>query len=427
MASSPSLRRCCSAQSLSVGGLTITVVDDHGTPVQEATVTLERGGVAVRTLTSTRAGLVSIAVLTPGRYAVLAEQFGYQPVHMRDIDVLGGGVTRVTLRLTPRPPPITTVEEQASNATISGVSRGRTVAGRDLTAFADRPDISGITGYFSEADVPRDGRYGALASGNGLRPGESSLFVDGVRETLLRHPGLPSEAAAPFLFGRDGVSQVTFSGFGANGSGPGTLGSTIGAETAQGGEHFSFRPWATFSGAKFGGNSLDNPGDSNATSIQVGAAMSGSIKGDTASWLVRADYQQLQQPTASPFDAGRATADTSSDLFGAFRAAAQTTGAKDISSWLAPTVRTWKGGSGSGRLDWRFGSSTILAVRAAGASWTETNPLAGIELTSGAGSQLKATDLSAAVILTTGGELWTSETRLGARNSTRESAGAPMP
>ena len=122
--------RSLPAQSLTVGGLTIMVVDERGTPVQEATVTLERGGAVVRSLTATRGGLVAISVLPPGRYAVLAEQFGYQPVRMRDVDVVGGGMTRITIKVTRRPPPITTVEEQASNATMSGASRGRSVTRR---------------------------------------------------------------------------------------------------------------------------------------------------------------------------------------------------------------------------------------------------------------------------------------------------------
>ena len=419
--------RTLPAQSVTVGGLVVSVIDERGNPVQEATVTLERGGVAVRTLTAGRNGIVTVAVLAPGRYTVLAEQFGYQPVRMRDVDVVGGGVTSVSIRVARRPPPITTVEEQASNATISGAGTGRNVLGRDITAFDLRHDISGVPAAFSDADLPRDGRHGVVASGNGLRPLFSSLFVDGVHETLLRHPGLPSEPASAYLFGRDGVNQVTFTGFGSTGTGPGTLGSILGAETARGGERFSVRPWATFSSAKLGGNRLDNPGDSAASSVQGGVAMGGSLKGDTAAWFLRADYQQLQQPTAAPFDIGRATYDTATDLNATIRSAAQALGTKDVTSWLIPTVRTWKGGSASGRLDWRFGSSTLFAVRAGGASWTETNPLAGVELINGAGAQLTATDISSAAELTTGANEWTSETRLGFHSTTRDWTGAAVP
>lgn len=415
------------AQGLTVGGLTAVIVDDRGAPVREASVTLERGGAAVRTITATLGGIASAAVLTPGRYAVLAEQFGYQPVRMRDVDVLGGGMTRITIRLQRRPPPITDVEEQVSNATTTGAPAGRTLSGRAISEFAARHDISGVPAAFADVDAPRDGRSGFLTSGNGLRPGYSSLFVDGVHEALLRHPGLPGDPASAPVFARDGVDQVTVAEFGSDGPGPGTLGSILGARSSHGGEGFTFRPWATFSSAKLGGRTEDNPGDSAATSIQAGVAMGGSIKADTASWFIRADYQQLQQPTASPFDASRTTADSGADLLGSIRTAAQALGHQDVSSWLAPTVRTWKGGSGSGRLDWRFGPSTLLALRAGGASWSEASPQAGTELANGAGAKLTAKDLSVAAALTTGSDAWTSETRIGLRSATRDWTGASLP
>lgn len=415
------------AQVATIGSLTVVVTDDHGTPVSDATVTLERGGKAVRSFQSDHEGMVSIPVLSPARYSVLAEQFGYQPVRMTDVDVVGGGVTRISIRIARRPPPINSVAVVPSNAVISGTSHDLTISGRDLMAFAPRADIGGVPAMLSVADAPRDGRYGLLASGNGLPPTASSLFVDGVHENLLRHPGLPGEPVAPVLFGRDGISDVGFSGLGISGAGPGSIGSTVTAQTRSGGEGFSFRPWATVSSARLGGKSVDNPGDSTATSIQAGVAMGGSLKGDTASWFLRGDYQQLETPSAAPFDAARATTDSSADLNGAIRSAAQALGSRDIASWLAPTVRTWKGGSGEGRLDWRFGASTLLAVRAGGASWTETNPLVGSELVNGAGSSVKATDMSAAAILTVAGEQLTSESRIGVRSSKRDWTGAALP
>jgi carboxypeptidase family protein/TonB-dependent receptor-like protein len=413
-------------QGATVGGLVVTVVDARGAAIFDATVTLEHGGVAVQTQQATRSGEVTFSLLRPGRYTVLAEQLGYQPVRMLAVDVNGGGEARVTLRLTKRPPPINTIEEQPSNATYGGTSQQLRVQGRELHAFDRRHDISGVSSAFSQADVPMDGRQGLLASGNGLRPLYSSLVVDGVPESLLRHPGLPSEPGSTVLFARDGVSEVAFAGFAPLAPTPGTLGSTVSAQTAAGSERFSFRPWATFSSAKLGGNKLDNPGDSTASSIQAGVAMGGPIKGDTASWFLRGDYQQLEQPTAAPFDVARAVSDTSTDLFGAIRTAAQTLGSKDVSSWLVPTVRTWKGATGAGRLDWRFGTSTLLAVRANAASWTETNPLAGAELVNGAGSKLKATDISGAATVTTGAENWNSETRLGVRSAQRDWTGASL-
>ena len=49
-----------------------------------------------------------------------------------------------------------------------------------------------------------------------------------------------------------------------------------------GGGRFTIAPYASFSSAKLGQNKLDNPGDSVASSLQLGASVSGSIVPDTA-------------------------------------------------------------------------------------------------------------------------------------------------
>ena len=415
------------AQSLSVGAVVATILDERGIPMSEVTVTLERSGTGLRTITTDPSGVAAFAVIAPGRYAVLAEEFGYQPVRMPGVIVIGGSTSRVTLRLAHRPPPITGVEEQPANVTFVGTQSGHAAIGDELTMFARRHDISGVPDMFSEANAPRDGREGFVASANGLRPAFSSLIVDGVREALLRHPGLPDEPASAPLFARDGVDQVSYIGNGSSTEWPGTLGAILDAQSRRGSERLTIQPWIAFSGAKLGGRTVDNPGDSSAMSVQGGIAMGGPIKHDTASWFIRAEYQQLRQPAANPFEPGLATADTLADLAGAVRTAAQSLGHEDVSAWLAPAVRTWQGGSGAGRLDWRFGPKTLFAVRAGGAAWSEDNPQAGSEPVNGAGSHLKAQDITAAATLTTGSDTWTSDTRLGVHVSKRDWTGATLP
>ena len=415
------------AQSLTVGGLSATIVDERGAPLRDVTVTLERAGTAVRTIQSDRSGLAVFAVLSPGSYSVLAEEFGYQPVRMRGITVLSGNTSHVSLRLVRRPPPIASVEEQPSNATFTGAQAGDVATGRAVEQFDRRRDITGVPSMFSEVNAPRDGRDGFVAGANGLRPDYSALMVDGVHESLLRHPGLPGEPATAPLFARDGVDQVSYVGFGSGNEWPGVPGAILDAQSRRGSERLTIQPWLAVSGAKLGGRKVDNPGDSNATSVQGGIAIGGPLRHDTASWFVRADYQRLVQAAANPFEAGLATADTTADLAAAVHAAALSHGNVDVGSWLAPAVRTWQGGSGAGRLDWRFGTRTLFAVRAGGAGWTEDNPLAGVDPVNGAGSHLKAQDISAAATLTTGSDAWTSDTRLGVHVSKRDWTGAALP
>ncbi|MGH7523743.1 MAG: carboxypeptidase regulatory-like domain-containing protein, partial [Gemmatimonadales bacterium] len=413
------------AQGLTVGGLTATIVDDRGAPLRGVSITLERDGTAVRTLVADRLGVASYQVVAPGLYSILAEEFGFQPVRMTAIAVIAGSISRVSITLVRRPPPIAAVEERPSNAAYSTSEPFQSVTGTDLLRFDRRTDVTNVAEAFSDADVPRDGRDGLVQSANGLAPRYSSLMVDGVRESLLRHPGLPGEPATAPLFDRNGLEQVVFTGFGSDVDWPATPGATLGAQTARGGEHFEFRPWASFSSAKLGGRSLDNPGDSAATSIRGGVTVGGPIKRDTAAWQVSANYQQLESPAPAPSVADIAGVD-SGNVATAIGAAATAQHA-DVARWLAPTVRTWKGGSGLGRLDWQLGGSTLLAIRAGVASWSEDNPDVGTELVNGAGSRLEARDVSGSASLTTGGSSVTSESRLGVRTSKRDWTGASLP
>lgn len=412
-------------QSLTVGGLTATIVDERGTPMRDVTVTVERSGVAVRTITTDRSGQFTLRILSPGRYSLLAEQLGFQPVRMRDVPIVAGGSTTVTIHLAHRPPPITTVDEQSSTATVVANASGRTVSGNQLEQFDRRRDITGVAEMFSDADVPRDGREGLVASANGLAPRFSSLYVDGVREALLRHPGIPSDPVTAPLFARDGADQVMFSTFGTDAEWPPTLGAVLTSQTTSGGDNFAFRPWFSVGSAKLGGKAIDNPGDSTATSFRGGFSMGGPIKRDTAAWLIRADYQRLQQPGSDPFRIGMAGSD-SGDVRAGIIAHAPSPRA-DLATWVDPTVRTWKGGSGMAKIDWRFGSATLLAIRAGLASWSETNGQIGEDLTSGTGTRLNARDASGAIALTTGGEQVTSETRIGLRTSKRDWFNSALP
>jgi hypothetical protein len=412
------------AQSLTIGSLTATIVDQGNAPLRDVTVTLERNGSPYRTVATNRLGAVTFAGLTPGSYSVLAEELGYQPVRMRGVSVVSNGRSSLTITLVRKPPPITTVDEIPSSARVATTTAERAINGDALHLFARRPDITGTARAFSEADVPLDGRDGLVLSGDGLRPAYSSLVIDGMREALLRHPGIPSEPASAPLFARDGVTQTLFTGFAGSSEWPTSLGALMSADTRSGNGKVFVQPWATFSSAKLGGRGADNPGDSNATSFQAGIALGGSIKRDTASWFISGNYQQIELPTANPFEVGSATTDS----VAAAATALQIPGHQpDASRWLAPTVRSWKSGSASGRLDWRFGSNTALALRAGGASWTEDNPDVGLELVSGAGAHLSAHDVSAAGSLTTGNDNVTSETRLGFHSSKRDWTGAALP
>ena len=409
------------AQSLTTGGLKATISDDRGTPLRGVTVTIEHNGTAFRILETDRAGQVVLRSLPIGRYAVLAEQLGFQPVRSLNAPVVSGAVTSLHIRLVRRPPPINSVTEQPADATIAATTTGETLDARSLALFDRRRDVTDATRARSSVAVPQDGRDGFVASAGGLPPNFSRFMVDGVEETLLRHPGLPGDAASAPLWPRDGIAQALLSSLPQDvefRSAPGTL---LSATSTRGDGAFRIRPYAAFSGAKLGGARADNPADSSATSLEAGVSLGGPLKGDTVTWFLRADYRQLQQPSADPFVIG-ATDPTASIL-----ASAQALGGRDVSAWLAPTVRSWKGGSALGRLDWRVGPRADLALRAGAASWTEANPQAGVEAVNGAGARLEARDVSTSGALTLSGDSWISESRVGVRTAKRDWFGAALP
>ena len=409
------------AQSLTAGGLIATISDDHGAPLKGVTVTIEHGGTAFRILETDRAGQVVVRSIPIGRYHVLAEQLGFQPVRALGASVVSGAVTSLRIRLIRRPPPINSVVEQPAEARIAASTTGETLDSHELSLFDRRRDVTDASRALSSVDAPRDGRDGFVASAGGLRPLFSRLMVDGVEETLLRHPGLPGDAASAPLWSRDGTAQALSSFFPQDVEFRPASGTLLSTTSERGSSAFRFRPYAAFSGAKLGGAHADNPGDSSATSLEAGVSVGGPIKGDTVTWFLRADYRQLEQPSADPFVVG------STNPASGILAAAQRLGGRDVAPWLAPTVRSWKGGSAVGRIDWRLGKRSELAMRAGAASWAEDNPQAGTEPVNGAGARLEARDLSTSVALSVSGDSWLSESRIGVRTAKRDWFGAALP
>ncbi|HEX3927699.1 MAG TPA: TonB-dependent receptor [Gemmatimonadales bacterium] len=413
------------AQSLTVGALSATVVDEHGAPIRDVLVTLERRGAAFRTLTTDHAGNVELPVVTPGDYAILAEQLGYQPVRARNITVVPGAMTHVALHLTHRPPPITSVEDQVAVVTMRGATGGTSALGVLASDFDWRRDITDIARGLSQLQSSGDDRDGLAGAATGLPPTFSHLVVDGVEESLLRHPGQLEAPITTPVFSRDGMQQISVLDFGSDVEWPGTLGSIVNAQTASGNSGTHFHPWLQASSASLGGATADNPADSSTFSAAAGFTAGGAIKGDTGAWFVTANYQRLAQPTAVPFELGTAPGEPA-DLAGAIRTAALAHGSQNVNSWLAPTVRTWRGGSAMGRVDWQLGKTSNIAARIGVASWTEASPDLGGDATNGAGSLLDAHDFSSAIAYTTTGDNWVSETRFGVHSGTRNWTGASL-
>jgi carboxypeptidase family protein len=416
------------AQSLTSGSLRGSVQTADGTPVSGAAVTVEtRGGIAIASLTTDRNGGFGVQLLSPGEFRILVEQIGFQPIRTSGVVVTPGAATVLAVTLERKPPPITSIVEVTNAGARAGGAAGVLVSGGALAVF-DRPlDLTGVGRLVPPLVAQGDSRDGLALGAGGLAIAHTRLFVDGVLETLLRHPGFPAEPPTTPVFSRQALNQVQVYGPAADLEWRGGPGSLVAAQTRSGGGRLRLAPYATFSSAKLGQSKLDNPGDSSATSFQVGAVLSASIVPDTAHLLIEAAYESLQQPTAAPWA-------RDSTLFnnapGSLRELVPQIGSgfgADLDRYAAPTVRSWKGGHGSARLDWQLGTSNRLQARLGFATWKETNPLLGADLFSGTGTSLKARDLSGSAGVTTSGASMANEFRVGFNMARRQWRGDAFP
>lgn len=420
------------AQSLVSGSLRgqVKSTDSSGVIGAQITITNPVSGTGY-SFFADRRGMFSLALVIPGTYDILAEQAGYQPVRQHGIVVRAGEQTRVNFVLERRPPPVTQIveiPEPARAQLSSGRWTGSEISGEALEAMDFRQPVTDVSRDFSTAAEPRDGRSGyALASG-GLPQSFSRLLVDGVEETLLRHSGSVAEPASAPMFPRNSLSGVSAyeNGFDIEWDGaPGTL---VSAQSRSGSRGFIFRPYVTFSSAKLGSKSEDNPADSTGSSIQGGAVISGSLVRDTALYMLGFNYESLELPSANPWEADSTSfGGAAVSLRDTLSVVAADSFGTNVSQFVAPTVRTFRGGNGFGRLDWQFSRGLGLFTRFNFAKWKEQNPLVGEQLMSGAGTRLDGQDFSAALGVTASGTTIANEFRLGVRASKRDWTSAVLP
>ncbi|HET9275522.1 MAG TPA: hypothetical protein VFN96_05565, partial [Gemmatimonadales bacterium] len=318
--------------------------------------------------------------------------------------------------------------EQHGASTSLGFAAGRLVAGSELREFDSRKDATDVARGVTELVGAADGRQGLGLGGLGTPAQGIRFFVDGLPEPLLRHPGVPGEPAASPLFSRDILDQAEILQTGTDAEWRGALGSLLSIQTRRGSDRLSFQPWIRGSSAKLGGNSALNPADSSGMSFSGGAVLSGSLVPDTARFVLQGEYHSLETPSAFPLagDSGRyqgadvsireTVTGISADSFGTPAAAT-----------VQPVVRTWKGGTISGRLDWLVSPRHGLVARAGFATWKERSPLLGLDAGNDAGSQLEARDLSGAVAITSSGETTANELRAGVHATRREWRGNNLP
>lgn len=399
--------RSAAGQALPSGALVGRMVDERGIGVADAALTVSQGTQVVHIgLTDVR-GNFRIADLRPGRYALLAEQVGFQPVRFSGLRVVAGAETRVVVDVVRRPPPIVSRDERrAMNA--DGADPGRVLLGDELARLADADRATSLALAFPLAVADPEAAGASRLSVNGTAPGYSRLAVDGIDEILLRHPAFPTEQGTAPAFSRQGLSQARLESYSVDGATPGAIGGLLSLVTRSGANRTSFAPYVSWSGASLGAAAEDNPADSSASSFRGGFAAAGPIRGDTAGWAVHLDYRQEATPGAAPFSRD-----------GIAEAIEAASGDAGVLAWTRPAVRRWTGGSGLARATVPVGAAGTITGRVAYASWNEENPLVSSSLANGAGAKLEASDLSAAILAEFAADDWRLVTRASYQDVSR--------
>jgi hypothetical protein len=413
------------AQSLTSGAMRGQVVSNDGSPVISAqiTVTNQSAGTGYSFFTDRR-GRFSLSLVIPGTYAVLAEQAGYQPVRQHGIVVRPGDVTQVNFVLERRPPPVTTIveiPETGASTLATGRWIGEDVDGAALQNQDLHQPVTDLSRDASQVEDPRDGRSGFALAAGGLPQLYSRFFVDAIEETFLRHGGLLSEPASTPLFPRNGLLSALVLDNAFDSEWDGAPGALLSAESRVGSRGLMLRPYLTYSNATLGGKSEDNPADSSAMSLQAGAVLTGSLVKDTAQFVLGFNYETLETPSANPWERdSTAFGGTTTSLRDTLPIVAADSFGTAVDGFVTPVIRTFRGGNGFGRIDWRLSGSTSVFARMNFAKWKEQRPQLGVDLPSGAATQLDGRDLSGAIGVTLSGNSFANEFRMGIRLAKRD-------
>jgi hypothetical protein len=428
-AAAVALGRPARAQSLTNGALRGVVMHaTDATPITGVQITVEGAdGRAILFLESDGAGTFGVPLLAPGIYRVLAEQVGLQSMRVTGVVVAAGQTTAVSFRLDRKPPPVERVVEVNLAGTSAGPTLGHTVSGRPLTTGDRFRPASDISRDLTDVVRTGDGREGWALSSGGLPATASRLWVDGLPEIMARHPALSGEPAAAPLFQRDALTQAQLIGAGFDAEWRGYPGALLAAHTTRGGNQMTFRPYGTLSSASLGADAKDNPADSTGTSFQVGASLSGPIVRDTAHFALRLDFQQLRTPSPYPWENDAATYQGANvSLRETIGHIAQDSFGVAVGSAVAPTVRSWRGFSSLGRVDWQLGRHTVM-LRFGYSNRTEKAPFLLDERSNLSGAEVESNDLSGAISFTTAWENSANELRFGVSSSKRDWTEGTLP
>ena len=404
------------AQSITHGDLSGTVKDSAGAPIEGALVTLADQLAGGRQIASVGAdGRFSFPLLAPGRYQVRAEQIGYRPVVLRNIQVEPGTAPSVVVTLSLDSLPVARIDtvywSGPSLASEPGASEGlpagllqRFPSPRyDLTSFRDFTTVAGD-------DWGLQGLPGAA----------TGVVVDGLPYDVARSRWLPlSDRFGPAL------SAPAFTETAAQlapldadwGDFPGGVASVV---TRRGARDLTAQAFGGWAPAALTHSRFFDAGTLAPQSYLGGLTVAGPILPDTANFLIGGQAGQFEvvRPAAWPaLGADSAIASVALDSAG-----------QSLGGYLAPRVVRETQASGFGRFSWVLSPGQTLDVWASGGRFTRQEPDVGPLAAPSLGSRAEGTDLAAGGSITSRlGERSANELRAGFFSSRRDYSAGPLP
>lgn len=241
-----------SAQNVTAGELSGTVVDPAGNPVANAQVTITSTSGVTRTVTTSAGGTFTISQLPVGNYTVRVAEEGKAPVVIDDVQVALGG-SNYRFETVASQSPEGTAAQTGSDQTV--VVRGRRIRTVDFSGTATGQVFS-VQQVADQIPVPRnieaiqllapqttsgDTAFGGISIG-GSSVAENIYYINGMNITNFRT--FVGGTTVPFEF-YDQV-QVKTGGyqaeFGRNTGGAVIALTRSGSNDFKGGVNFSYRP-----------------------------------------------------------------------------------------------------------------------------------------------------------------------------------------
>ncbi len=375
-------------QSLTSATLVGGVRDSLGGPLFDVAVTaIARSNGITRHAVTTRNGEFRIALLPPGEYDVRAEAIGYRPKLVRGVSVFPGNDVRLAVVLNPSPPPVDRVDTvtfagRALSGRGSGMSQRYSAEG--LADFADR-----------RRDVTEQLRHASNAtevSTEGLPNTDRALVIDGVPFVAARHPGLADEPNGALVLPLLAVDRTELLTNPTDVEWSGSTGGYLAATTRRGGNDVTLDTYGDWSGDQTASSKYFNPRAMKHQTWRGGAALSGPLLRDTASFAVAIEARRAES-VFSPLVGGDSAQ-------AAILAVAHDTFGQDVAAYARPRLSLERVVSGFGRVDWQLTAAHALGIRANVGTSSSTAPDLGLFRSPSFGSRLTGTDFAAAAILT---------------------------